>query len=1303
MLLTLNTFGQQIQFNSLTVNDGLSQNDVSCVMHDSEGFIWIGTYDGLNRFDGYTIESFFHDNTDEASLSSNRIKCLLEEENERIWIGTDGYGLNYYDLKNGSVTRVSTPNNYKIINDIEKSKEGDIIVATNHGLLKIIEEEGLFSVEVQQSALTGFRVRSFEVLSNGDMIFLTDNGIWIKRDDKYVLVKDSEQVNLFSIIETSKGEIWLGGGGGLYQLLDEKLTSRRGKLRGRVRSIEEGINNDLWISTFDKGLFYLDLSKGRASQIELENDFSKHVFKDKSNTLWVASRNGLLYSNLNSKNFKNLSLHRKGLIRSLFATEDRVYYGLRADRFYTYSFKEKLNKVIDIRKVAKPLRVDTLNGKVHLATTKGLYRKGNENSDDFDLVPIFNNTEDNSLLITSFCKDAFGNEFFGSFRGLIVKNKNYTDWVHERFQNLRALRNVRVFSLKADFTNKCLWVGTIANGLFKINFDTSGSIISAEHYSEKISGSYQIPNNSIWSFFQREDGTLYVGTGTGLIYKKADQSQFELVNSPEIQNKKIMGIIDDDASNLWLTNSQGIIKYSLIDESTQKFNHYDGLLTNTFTEAVSKNKKGELFFGSIEGINSFHPNEMEYNPFPSKIALTNLIVNNTKIKVNEDFEGSRLLEERLNRTQKLRFNYKQNDFSIEFTSTNYANVNVNKYRYKLTNYDDAWQVVNNDKRYASYSNLESGNYQLEIEATNPNGKWSNEIRTLTIEVEPAPWRTWWAYLLYFLAFSGLLLTFIYFWMNKQKLRSQMELSQYKSEQEKEVNEMKLTFFTDVAHEFKTPLSLVIGPLNDLIEGEVTDEHKEFCFNIVSRNTNRMMNLVNQLLDFRKVNSGVNILKVSRNDISPFVREVAKSFAWQAKNSGVDFNIIAPESYFCHFDRDIVEKALYNLLSNAFKYTPNGGTVEIEVKLTWKQELEYLVILIKDSGKGISQLDKKKIFERHFHGKDRFSSGIGLHLVATLIEAHKGTINVFDSALGGTEFMLSLPVSSKVFTEEEFLSKADIPDNTTYEYTPGEVPKIKEEEEETGREKVLLVEDDYDLRKYLNNVLAQDYVVFEAVNGKEGLEMALKEIPDIIVTDVMMPELDGIEMCREIKKNNLVSHIPVLMLTAKTGNEFYNEGLGAGAWDYIAKPFNSSQLRKKIDNIIETRNSFRKHLAKGTTSLIKDHYVSFDQKFVTNAIKIIEEKMPESSFSVQGLSEELGLSRMQLHRKLKSLTGLNTTAFMNSIRIEKAIIMFDGGCDRVQEAMDAIGINSYAHFNTLFKKEKNVTPSKYIEKVKQMKR
>ncbi len=1310
--ITLTVTAQRMQFNSLSVNDGLSQHDVSEIMQDSEGFIWIGTYDGLNRFDGYEIESFFHDNNNSQSLSSNRIRCLFEDNKKRIWIGTDGYGLSYYSLLTGKVTRVSVPANYQIINDINQNSKGELIVATNQGLFKVIEKDKeSFSVEILQTPITGLDVKQFSFLKNGDIIYVTNMGVWLNHNNQYSLIKKSDYLPFNSIIETINGEILVGGENGLYKIINNTLVSQKEKLSIHVLSMTEGTNNNLWISTFNDGLIHVNLNNMKFIQVQASRELNQYtlsnnpltsIFKDATNTLWVSNKNGLLYSNLDNKKFKSLPIVKKGHVRTLFAKNDDIYYGYQADKFYKYSYTTNTTKAIQLPEKAKAFRVDTLNNRIHLATARGLYREKLSKKDEFELVPIFKNAQnDNSLIITSFCKDMFGNQYFGTFKGLILKNENYSGWIHERFENLEALRNIRIFSFKVDYNLRCIWVGTFSKGLFKINLDTFGKIISLENYNEQMSGAYKIPNNSIWCFLQDSKGSLYVGTDTGLLFKKAGENQFRSILAEDIQNKKIMGIVEDEFSNLWLNNSQGIIKYSPETGTTNKYNYFDGLLTNTFTEAISKNDNNELFFGSISGINYFKSGELTNNSFPSTVSFTDLMVNNTKVDVQQEVLGSRLLNKRLNNTSNLTFNYKQNDFSIEFTSTNYSNVKVNKYRYKLENYDKDWQVVNNDKRFASYSNIPSGNYTLSVQATNPNGEWSNETRTLSISILPAPWNTWWAYLLYFLVSSTIVFIIIYFWRNKQKLRNQIELSNFKNEQEKEINEMKLIFFTDVAHEFKTPLSLIIGPLNDLIKGNLSKENKEFCYNIVSRNTNRMMKLVNQLLDFRKINSGVNILKVSRNDLCFFVKEVAESFAWQAKNSEINLTIVSPDSYVCHFDNDIVEKVIYNLLSNAFKYTPDGGAIEIEIKPTWKQELEYFVILIKDSGKGISQLDKKKIFQRHFHGKGRSSSGIGLHLASTLIEAHKGEINVLNSSLGGTEFMITLPVSSKAFTEEEYLTKEDIPFNIPHNYIPDDSSKLLELEEENlmGKEKILVVEDDHDLRKYLKNILMRDYIVLEANNGNEGINTTLKEIPDIIITDVMMPELDGIEMCKKIKKNVLISHIPVLMLTAKTGDDFYKKGLEVGAWDYIAKPFDSAQLLQKVHNIIETRNNFRSFIKTGSSDEIQNHYVSYDQKFVENVVEIIKIKMSDPNFSVEDLSMELGLSRMQLHRKLKTLIGLSTTAFINSIKIEKAIRMFDKGCDRVQEAMDGVGINSYAHFNSLFKKEKGITPSKYIEEKK----
>jgi len=784
---------------------------------------------------------------------------------------------------------------------------------------------------------------------------------------------------------------------------------------------------------------------------------------------------------------------------------------------------------------------------------------------------------------------------------------------------------------------------------------------------------------------------LWVGTDAGLFVKNSESQKFVPIKINGLKDKKIMAIEGDKLGNLWLSNSQGLIFYNPTKNKTSSFTYEDGLNSNTLTEASGKTEDGLLVFGGISGINFFNPLELVADSTEANIVISDFKVHNISIKPGNIYFGEKILDKSINLTKKIKLNYRQNDFLFEFMSSNFSNSTQNSFKYKLEGYDKKWNYTNSKYRFATYSNLSAGTYNFKFNAANQDGIWSNNIKNIEIEILPQPWFSFWAYLAYLIVGVSITFTLIYFSRNRQELKHRLELSKVQLEKEHNINELKLMFFADVAHEFKTPLSLIIGPVDELINGNLSISQKDFCLNIVSRNTKRMTNLISQFLDFRKINSEKNILKVSESDLVEFVNSIVKSFEWEANNQKIKINQIRTSSFCCFFDQDIIEKVIYNLLSNALKYTPDGGIIEIEVKQIWKKNRKIANIIIRDSGEGIPIELRDKIFERYFHGKERSSSGIGLHLNYNLIQAHKGEINVSESNFGGTEFIVSIPVSRDDYDEFELCESLKLP---ILDQNFGITNVITDQDIKQHNESILVIEDDHDLRQYLKNTLQNKYVVLEAKNGLNGIEIATKNIPDLIITDVMMPKMDGLEMCNILKSNIETSHIPILMITAKTAEKHQIEALEAGAWDFICKPFNTQSLKQKINNILETRGKFKDFLILNDIST-KKKYTPYDQKLIASVNKIIDNNINSCEFSVGNLAINVGLSRMQLHRKLKTLTGLTSTQFINRQKILHATKMFDEGCDRINEAMDAVGINSYSHFNKLFKSINSLTASDYI--------
>ena len=1305
---------QELQFNTLTVDDGLTQHDVSCVLQDSYGFIWAGTYDGLNRYDGFKVLNFTHKTGDVESLSSNRIICLFEDSKKRIWVGTDGNGLNYYSLITEKFVRVDTPPGYNLINSISENDKGDIYIATGIGLLKVVEEEKAEkpTTEIVQLPLSGLHIKKILSASDNVFYFATNNGIWIWKEKICTRLTEIGNEAFSEIIEDKFQNIWVGGHQGLYVIKQQDSKILVDQIDGfsemDIRALCKSKDDDIWVGTFNSGLYKLNIfdyaiEKRYTSSFYKERSLLSNtvlsLLVDNTNTLWIGNRQGLCYANLSQKKFKTISFERskellsEANVSTLLVDDDYLYFGIQNKGVYQYSIQNEDIQIIKTDVNFDPLCIAKIDETTYIGSDVGLFIKS-KNDLHFRQDKLI--TDHESLFpvqVSSICEDSSDNIYFGSFSGLIVRNNEKTEWLHYLYPQAEILRGKRIFSLLYDHEENCIWIGTISDGLYKLNITSEGQFISLEVYSESMPNDYHIPNNTVWCFHKSKDGTLWIGTDAGLLKKPKNSRAITQIPVEEVEDIKIMAILEDNKNNLWLTNSQGLIYYNISESNVRRYTYKDGLQSSTFTEAVGKDKKGNLYFGSTHGINYFIPDEIIDNPHKTDVAISDFKIHHISVAPKNNYFGQKVLRKSINLTKELTLNYKQNNFQFEFTGTNYANANKNKFKYKLEGYDKEWIYTTGNHRFATYSNLEQGRYELSVAAANNDGVWNGLQKKIVINILPAPWFSNWAYFLYFTLLSSIVIGFIYFLHNRQKLKHQLELENIRHLKDQQINELKLTFFTDVAHEFKTPLSLIIGPLNDLMESTLSKDRRNFCLHILKRNTQRMMFLVNQLLDFRKVNANLNILKVSNNDIADFTKETSKSFLWQAKSEEINFQVITPDLFVCFYDKDIIEKVLYNLLSNAFKFTPKNGTVEIEIKGIWRKNRKWAQIIIRDSGKGIPDTEKNKVFERFIHGQDRYSSGIGLHLSYQLIRAHKGNINVTDSKYGGAEFIVTIPVSENDYVSDELFPHNDFYNLISDALVEDDIPKRVDEEES---ERILIVEDDHDLRAYLKNSLQAQYKVIEASNGKEGIKRAINDLPDIIISDVMMPEIDGIEMCKELKENVKTSHIPILLLTAKTAEEHIQIGLEAGAWDYITKPFNTKSIHLKIQNILKTRNEFRKFLiTQNITIEVKNHYSSFDQKLVAKISRIIEDNMSNPNFSTEDFAAEVGLSRMQLHRKLKTLLGQTTTSFINNIKMQYATKMFDEGCDRIQEVMDAVGISSHSHFNYVFKKYHGKTATQYI--------
>lgn len=1156
----------------------------------------------------------------------------------------------------------------------------------------MIFDENENHFDVIASPLSNSVIQGIAALPEKGIICLANNHVWYYEPDSRGSLLQLSELN-FNSISSKKDSIWLASENSFYHVDRNGGIRLSGKIDENV-SINSifSSNNTKFIGTALNGLYTVTGSEIIHSTLfaELTNSEIRDVMIDRSNTLWIGTANSVFYGNLNQKKFFTINLDglRDKFIKTLFIDNQTLFLcpytgGIYKSQLNTQFLKLPANSLADTRIIVNDMKKFRDNS-IYAATNSGLLKYNG--STKFERIPLYDHN------IYSLAEDQFGNRYYGTYNEIIIQSKgNPPSNLSSLLPNNESLNDTWAWCIYTDSIENCVWLGTIRKGLIKLNQNDNGRIISVETYNRESVIPYFLPDKHVWDINRDKKGNLWIGTDAGL-FRKNEQGSFEQIKIPLLENQKVISIVEDNSGCLWLSCSDRLLKYNPENTDVKRYTHYDGLQSNTFTETSVKAHDGRIYIAGINGVNYFYPEEIKTDTCKPQIAINNIRVHNIPVLPNDE---SGILSRSVNQTSELILNHKQNEFVLEFVAFLFANPEAISYKYILEGYDQSWITKEWQNSFAAYSNLPSGSYSFKVQAANADNIWG-DTHQLTVTILPSPWKTWWAYAGYFLAILVIIGLIFYFIITKQKLIHRVHINEIERRQETELNESRLMFFTNVAHEFKTPLSLIIGPVNDLIQNGSKDQLQQFCFNVVSRNVKRLSLLVDQLLDFRTINQGKPLLNISKSDIALSLKELCVAFDWQASRNNINFSVKLPDAQLPGWiDRDKLNKVLFNILSNAFKNTPKEGNISVELKHIVLDAKSMARVIISDSGPGINTEDKQNIFTLFFHKKVTGSHGIGMHLAYQLVKAHKGTIEVTDSVFNGAEFIVTLPIDREDYTIDELSEEENI---YVTQIQSGKDSSIYPDGRTTKMDEVILiVEDDHDLQEYLSHLLRHTYNVVTAQNGKEALDIIYKKKIDIIISDIMMPEMDGVELCKIIKHDINTSHIPVLLLTAKTDIEYQRIGLEAGAADYILKPFNSQTLTLKIDNIISDRKLLKNSITEGKINFTGISKI--DRKILEDAYRIIQENMDNPEFNVNEFCKKMNMSRMTLHKKLKALTGDSATEFIRSFKIKYSISLMESGVDRVNEIAAAIGMSDN-YFLKIFKQEMGTNPSQFIKRVNQ---
>tara|TARA_R110002049_G_scaffold151804_1_gene315560 strand:- start:348 stop:4400 length:4053 start_codon:yes stop_codon:yes gene_type:complete len=1286
--------------NSPTDSLSISNNDILSIEEDKKENIWVGTYNGLNRYNPVTntFTRFFHENN-KTSLSNNTVWCVKEIQDE-IWVGTS-YGLSIYNEDTNEYTTVyhsdsdsaSLSDNYVL--SILETKSGAIWIGTANGLNKLIDrKEGVFSFKHYKASEnnTPLFVQSIKEDANNNVWIGTKNSGLLKYDATSEKItsfsinkKDDETNNDVRAIDIdNKGALWAGTYGGII-IIDTngviKQTNEIFKL-DKIKSVYTDRNGSVWIGTYYKGVNIWDISNinftnlnQNSGESSLSYDAVGSIASDKNKNLYFGTEGGGItilnsktgktgYLNtknskgLKSDNTKSLYLSDEGLLWIGTFTEGISVYNIQTKKFENNRVNEDLQKLLrqsgvyDIKKGAENiLWIGTFG--------KGLIRYNSKKK--------------------TFQKIGMGNN------------------------NSGFLSNSRVRSILVD-KNKAVWVGT-QSGLNLIKpIDSDFKSYSMQNFffnNEVLSG------DDILSLYEDGEERIWVGIkGKGLfLYNGISFDRIDL-NGGKLETVSVHSILEDSKKNLWLGSNQGIIKYSFIKKTVTVYDQTDGVISNEFSNNVClKLGANNLYFGGPAGVTYFNANNIRVNKYSPQVLLTDFKVKNEPVIINGD---SNILNKSITYTKELTLSYDKSNFSISFSIPNFINSANNQYAYRLVGLDNQWRTTTNTE--ANYTIQNSGDYVFEVKGANNDGVWNKEPTALKIIVKPAPWRSGWAMLLYALLIGLSIYGLVRIMKSKTKLKYQLEMEHNESEKNKDINQAKLQFFTNISHEFRTPLTLITGPLQQILFNYNGSNAMYKKLLVIESSANHLLRLINRLMDFRKLENNQFSLESAEGNIVKFLHEIFLSFSEFAKDGNYTYTFnTSDEEILVYYDRYKLERVFYNLISNAYRYTPKGGVISVHVL---KLEKEIL-IEVSDTGVGISEEYIDKIFDRFFeipiHNKPQESynkgTGIGLSIAKNIVKLHKGTIKVENKKDQGVVFAVTLPLGKQHLSENEILKDFKISDDISqYESQLSIKEDIIEDDDindlvfQEQKHTVLIVEDNKPLRSFIKNFLKIEYNILEAENGKVAMEKAIKHVPDLIVSDIIMPEMVGTELCANIKENLKTSHIPVILLTSRTSLVYKFEGLESGADDYISKPFDLKEFKLRIKNLLKSTQRLKHKFSNENNFTPSEITVSsLDEELLKKAIEIVENNISNEQFDIPFFCSELGISRTMLFTKIKAWTNFTPNGFIQEIRLKTAAQLLEQNKINISQIGYKVGFRSPKYFSKCFQKKYGVTPTQYTDR------